>query len=79
MKNIKWLDTLWVLYLTNAREFLRDRMTLFLVVLLPVALAVFFGLIFGGTDSFTLQTGLVIAGDGNAVAEQMIADLARRI
>ncbi len=75
MKRFKWLDTLWVLYLTNAREFLRDRMTLFLVVLLPVALAVFFGLIFGGSDSFTLQVGLVMSGDGDAAGEQMIADL----
>ena len=75
MKNKRWIDTLWVLYLTNAREFLRDRMTLFLVVLLPVALAVFFGLIFGGTDSFTLQTGIVVDGDDGIVAEQMIADL----
>ena len=38
------------LYLANAREFMRDRMTVFLVLLLPVSLAVFFGLIFGGSD-----------------------------
>lgn len=78
MKVPRWMDTLWVLYLTNAREFLRDRMTLFLVVLLPVALAVFFGLIFGGSDSFTLQIGLVLDGDGGILAEQMIADLSEQ-
>jgi len=78
MKKLRWLDTLWVLYLTNAREFLRDRMTLFLVVLLPVALAVFFGLIFGGSDSFTLQVGLVTDGEESVVAEQMIADLSEQ-
>jgi ABC-2 type transport system permease protein len=60
--------------LANAREFLRDRITLFLVLLLPVALAVFFGLIFGGGDSFTLQVG-VVDEDGGAIGEQLVADL----
>jgi ABC-2 type transport system permease protein len=36
------------LYLTNAREFTRDRVPVFLVMLLPIALASFFGLVFGG-------------------------------
>lgn len=34
------------LYVTNAREFLRDKMSVLLVLALPVTLAVFFGLIF---------------------------------
>ena len=34
------------LYMTNAQEFLRDRMSVILVFALPVTLAVFFGLIF---------------------------------
>ena len=56
MTNIRSLSAL---YLANAREFIRDRLTFFLVVLLPVALAIFFGLIFGGVDEFTLQVGVV--------------------
>jgi ABC-2 type transport system permease protein len=73
-KLLRWVKTFWVLYLANAREFLRDRITLFLVLLLPVALAVFFGLIFGGGDSFTLQLG-VVDEDGSAIGEQIISDL----
>lgn len=59
---LRWVGRWWVLYLANAREFLRDRITLFLVVLLPVALAVFFGTIFGGNESFT-QVGVVDMGE----------------
>jgi ABC-2 type transport system permease protein len=65
---------LWALYLANAREFLRDRIALFLVLLLPVALAVFFGLIFGGGDTFTLQVG-VVDEDRGAFGEQILSDL----
>lgn len=65
---------LWALYLANAREFVRDRVVMFLVVLLPVALAVFFGLLFGGGDTFTLQLG-VVDEDGGAVGEQFVAGL----
>jgi ABC-2 type transport system permease protein len=63
MKGIK------ALYLANAREFLRDRMTVFLVLLLPVALAVFFGLIFGGSDNFTVHLGVVNEDMGPAGKE----------
>ena len=42
------MTQLKALYLTNAREFTRDRMPVFLVLLLPVALGSFFGLLFGG-------------------------------
>jgi len=65
------------LFLANAREFIRDRMTMFLVVLLPVALAVFFGLIFGGTDEFTLQVGVVDEGSGE-VGEKILAGLSEQ-
>jgi len=34
------------LYMTNAREFLRDKMAVILIFALPVTLVVFFGLIF---------------------------------
>jgi ABC-2 type transport system permease protein len=60
--------------LANAREFLRDRTTVFLVMLLPVVLAVFFGLIFGGDDSFTLHVG-VVDEDGGEVGEELISGL----
>jgi ABC-2 type transport system permease protein len=50
-------------------------MTFFLVLLLPVALAVFFGLIFGGSDAFTLQIGVADEGSG-AVGERLVSGLA---
>ncbi|MCJ7551438.1 MAG: ABC transporter permease [Anaerolineae bacterium] len=56
---------MWALYLTNAREFSRDRSTVFLVMLLPVAMAVFFGLIFSGSDAFRLQLGVVDEDQGS--------------
>ena len=46
------------LYLAQAREFLRDRTSVFFVLLLPVAFGVFFGLVFSEGGSFTLQLGL---------------------
>lgn len=42
-------------YLATARQFLRDRMAILFTVLLPLALAGFFGLIFAGDE--TVQTG----------------------
>ena len=63
------------LYLANAKEFLRERMSLFIIMLMPVTLAVFFGLIFGNTDSgFTLQLGLVNEDVGPA-GEQFVEGL----
>ncbi len=57
------------LYRAQAREFLRNRSTLFFVLLLPVAFAVFFGLIFSGTGSgFTLQLGVVNEDTGSVGA-----------
>ena len=73
MKGIK-PTRISALYLANAREFLRDRMAMFLVMLLPVAFAVFFGLIFGGEDGFTLQLGVVNEDNGPAGA-QFLASL----
>jgi ABC-2 type transport system permease protein len=46
------------LYLAQAREFLRDRSSGFFVLLLPIAFGVFFGLVFAGGGSFTLQMGV---------------------
>ncbi len=47
------------LYKAQALEFVRDRSSVLFVLLLPVVFGVFFGLIFSGTGSFTLQLGLV--------------------
>lgn len=69
------MKTITNLYLANAKEFLRDRVSLFIIMLMPVALAVFFGLIFGGSDSgFTLQLGVVNEDVGPA-GEQFVDGL----
>lgn len=47
------------LYLAQAKEFLREPMTLLFVLLLPVAFGVFFGLIFSGSGNFILSLGVV--------------------
>jgi len=62
------------LYMVNAKEFLRDRVGVFLVLLLPVVFAVFFGLIFGGGDQFVLQLGVVNEDAGPAGA-RLLAEL----
>jgi len=62
------------LYLANAREFLRDRVAVFFVLLLPVAFALFFGLIFSGGGGFTLQLG-VANEDGGLAGAQFLASL----
>jgi ABC-2 type transport system permease protein len=69
------MKTIKALYLANAREFLRDRTSLFIIMLMPVALAVFFGVIFGSFDSgFTLQLGVVNENAGPA-GEQFVDGL----
>jgi ABC-2 type transport system permease protein len=65
---------MWALYLTNAREFTRDRITVFLVMLLPVAMAVFFGLIFSGGEAVRLQLG-VVDGDKGPLGEDILSGL----
>ena len=62
------------LYKANAREFLRDRLAVFIVLLLPVAFAAFFGVMFGGGDEFTLHVGVVNEDTGPA-GTQLLADL----
>jgi ABC-2 type transport system permease protein len=57
------------LYLAQAREFLRDRMSVLFVLLLPVAFGVFFGLVFSGGGGFTLQLGVVNEDAGPAGAK----------
>jgi ABC-2 type transport system permease protein len=62
------------LYQAQARSFLRDRMTLFFVLLLPVAFGVFFGLVFSGGGDFQLTLGLVNEDQGPA-GEQFLEAL----
>lgn len=59
------------LYLAQAREFLRDRSSGFFVLLLPIAFGVFFGLVFAGGGSFTLQMG-VANEDAGSTGEQFV-------
>jgi ABC-2 type transport system permease protein len=68
MKEIK------ALYLANAREFMREPMATFLVLLLPVVLAAFFGLIFSGGGGVTLELG-VVNEDAGPAGEQFLANL----
>jgi ABC-2 type transport system permease protein len=65
------MKTITALYLAQAREFLRDRSSIFFVLLLPVVFGVFFGLVFGGGSSFTLQLGIVNEDTGST-GEQFI-------
>jgi ABC-2 type transport system permease protein len=62
------------LYLANAREFMREPMATFLVLLLPVVLAAFFGLIFSGSGGVTLELG-VVNEDAGPAGEQFLANL----
>ncbi len=61
------MKAVFALYLAQAREFLRDRSSVFFVLLLPVAFGVFFGLIFSG-GGFTLQMGIANEDSGPAGA-----------
>ena len=61
------MKELLALYLVNAKEFLRDRTPVILVLVLPVLLAIFFGLIFGGDGGdWTLHLGVVVEDSGAA-------------
>ena len=64
------------LYLTNAREFLREPMAVLVILLMPVLMVVFFGLVFdGGSGGWTLQLG-VVNEDAGPGGEQFLAELA---
>jgi ABC-2 type transport system permease protein len=62
------------LYLAQARQFLRDRMTLLFVLLLPVGFAVFFGLVFSGGGEVDLRIG-VVNEDAGIAGEVFVAGL----
>ena len=62
------MKAILAIYTAQARELLRDRSTLLFVLLLPIAFAVFFGLIFSGSPSLTLQLGIANLDAGPAGA-----------
>ncbi|MFO8060191.1 MAG: ABC transporter permease [Bacillota bacterium] len=57
------------LYRATAREFLRDRMALFITLLLPLLMAVFLGMIFAEDPGFSLSLGVVVEDAGPAGEE----------
>jgi ABC-2 type transport system permease protein len=56
------------LYLAQARQFLRDRVTFLIVLLLPVGFAVFFGLVFSGSSESKIRIGVANEDGGEAGA-----------
>ncbi|NOR84157.1 MAG: ABC transporter permease [Ardenticatenales bacterium] len=62
------MKSISALYLAQARQFLRDRMALIFVLLLPVGFGVFFGVIFSGSSSFELNIGVANQDRGPAGA-----------
>ncbi|MCJ7823725.1 MAG: ABC transporter permease [Anaerolineales bacterium] len=62
------MKSIYALYLSQARQFMRDRTALLFVVLLPVTFGVFFGVIFSGGSGFELQIGVVDQDRGHAGA-----------
>lgn len=58
------MKSVFSLYQAHIRQFLRDKMGLFFVVLLPVGFAVFFGFIFSGTNAFEYKLGVVNLDQG---------------
>ena len=64
------MKAITALYLAQAKEFLRSS-SVFFVLVLPVAFAVFFGLVFAGGGSFTLQVGIANE-DAGSIGEQFV-------
>lgn len=61
------MKALRALYLANAREFLRDRLAVIITLIMPLALAALFGMLFAGGDgSATVRLGLVVEDGGTA-------------
>jgi len=54
--NRNTLQGMGALYLVHAKAFVRDRTVMFLVLLLPLALALFFGALFGEIEGSTLRS-----------------------
>lgn len=68
------MKTIRTLYLANAKAFLRARTAVFLVLLMPVALAAFFGVIFSGGGGYRLDLG-VVDEDGGPGGQPLLAAL----
>jgi ABC-2 type transport system permease protein len=71
------MRALRALYLSQARLFVRDRATALISVLLPLVLGVFFGYIFGGSDSTPLRV-VVVNQDVGTAATAVVDDLTSR-
>jgi len=70
------MKALVALYQSTAREFLRDKMAILFTMLLPLAMAGFFGLIFSQEQSFHMNMGLVVE-DQSPAATQIAAIFTR--
>ena len=64
------MKAITALYLAQAREFLRSS-SVFFVLILPVVFGAFFGLVFAGGGSFTLQVGIANE-DAGLTGEQFV-------
>ena len=74
---MKTLKTFFALYVSNAREFVREKMSLLFTLLLPPVFAGFFGLIFSSAQGpTTVKLGLAV-NQADAAAQQFAATLAQ--
>lgn len=63
------------LYLANAREFVRDRLAVVITIIMPLAFAGFFGMIFGqGDQAAGIRLGLAVQDNG-PLSQQLVAIL----
>lgn len=62
------------IYVTQARIFFRDRVTLAVTVALPLILSAFFGLLFGSTDTAGLKAA-VVASDSSQTTTSVVEGL----
>ncbi len=69
------MQAFFALYKATAREFLRDRMALFITLFLPLLMAIFFGMIFADDPGVSLSVGLAVEDIGRA-GEEFAAALA---
>jgi ABC-2 type transport system permease protein len=66
------MRTLRAIYLSQARLFVRDRVTVIITVLLPLVLGVFFGYVFGPSASSPLR--IVVVNQDSGVAATAVVD-----
>lgn len=65
------------IYVSQARLFTRDKVTVLITVLLPLALSVFFGLIFGPSGSSAMRV-IVVNQDSGAAAAAVVDGITGR-